>query len=243
MPARRGSTPRYDGFVRAARLLLAALLGGGCHFDGGLGAGLLCPTGECPPGQICESGVCTIGGGAADAADMSDGARGGDAADDILDAGLSPNLVDNPGMEEGISPWTPFNAVLAESIDAHGGQSGLRVCAETSGDFTVYEDVLKAPDEQIPQGQAYVAEVWVRASIAGPAPPEMKLTIRESGGAMGRGDHDGAIVGGPGDQWVKLQAAGTVQESDRDNLILIVWGLGGLETACFAVDDAVLRAD
>lgn len=227
--------------MRAA-LLVAAVLGGGCQFDGGLGTGFLCPTGECPPGQVCQQGVCTLGGASPDAADIGDAADIRDGAD-MADAALAPNLVDNPGMEDGIEPWTAFNALLDQSAGGHSGETELKVCAGATGDFTVYQDVLKAPGELIPKGQGYVASAWVRASGSAPSPPSMKLTIRESGGAAERADHDGAEVPGIGDTWVELQAAGTVQESDRENLIVIVWGLGGGETACFAVDDVLMREE
>jgi len=227
--------------MRAA-LLVAAILGGGCQFDGGLGTGFLCPTGECPPGQVCEQGVCTLGGAQPDAADIGDAADIRDAAD-MADAALSPNLVDNPGMEDGIEPWTAFNSLLATNAGGHSGVAELQVCAGATGDFTVYQDVLKAPVEQIPKGQAFAASAWVRASGAAPTPPSMKLTIRETGGAAERADHDGPEVLAIGDAWVQLQAAGTVQESDRENLIVIVWGLGGGDTTCFAVDDVVMRAE
>jgi hypothetical protein len=227
--------------VRAGTLL-AALAFAGCHFDGGLGTGLLCPTGECPPGQVCERGVCTLVGAQPDAADIGDAADTRDGAD-MADAAVAENLVENPGMEEGVEPWTAFNALLAVKAGGHSGQAELQVCDGSVGDFTVYQDVLKAPVEEIPEGQSYAASVWVRASGSAPTPTSMKLTIRESGGSAERADHDGPEVIGIGDPWMELQATGTVQESDRENLILIVWGLGGGDATCFAVDDAVLRVE
>jgi hypothetical protein len=223
-------------------LLLAALLASGCQFDGGLGTGYLCPTGECPEGQVCQDGVCTLGA-RADAAADPDGGRRADAGD-LSDAAIGANLVDNPGMEEGTLPWTPYNSVLSEHLEPHEGTSALLVCnSGVTGDFTVYQDVLKAPDEPIPQGQRYAASIWVTSATGTTTPGMMKLTIRESGGATARVDHDGALVGGPGDAWIELQASGTVQESDRDNLIFIVWGLESEIGFCFAADDAVLRAE
>lgn len=227
--------------MRAA-VLVVALASGGCQFDGGLGTGYLCPTGDCPPGQTCEDGVCTLAAGGADASAAVDGAPGGDGARSA-DAGVGLNLVDNPGIEDGLEPWTPYNAVLTASGGGHSGSAALEVCADLSGDFTVYQDVLKAPTDTIPKGQHYVGSFWVRAASSGPAPPTVMLTIRESGGVVERLDHDGPTVTGLADQWVQLQASGTVQESDRENLILIVWGLAGSDADCFAVDDAVLRAE
>ena len=226
--------------LRAA--LLLALVAG-CQFDGGLGTGLLCPTGECPAGESCVDGRCTAGSGGSDAA-ISDGASGGQDASQETDAmtQLGPNLVTNPGMEDGIEPWTPYNATL-DSIDVrHGGIQGLRVSTESSGDVTVYQDVIKTPLE-IPQGQHYLASIWVRA-VEGRTPPvSMKLTIRESGGAVEKADHDGPEVAGPGTDWVLLQASASIDQPDRDNVILIVWGLESAAPAGFAADDAVLRAD
>ena len=226
--------------VRPA-LVVAALVAG-CQFDGGFGDGLLCPTGECPAGQVCGEGVCSSVGATADAGLPTDGGNRADAAEGA-DGGLGPNLVANPGMEDGIDPWTPYNAALTEKGDPHSGQKALGVCnAELTGDFTVYQDVLEAPDEPIPVGQGYTASVWVRAVTSAAVPGRMKITIRESGGAVERADHDGTIIDEPGDTWVQLQASGTVQESDRENLILIVWGYESQTGDCFAVDDAVLRA-
>ena len=228
----------------SGRPALAALaLVAGCQFDGGLGDGLLCPTGECPAGQLCREGVCSAGEATSDAGLPSDGGGGqGDAAG-LLDAGLGVNLVANPGMEIGIDPWTAYNAALNEHGEPHGGQKSLAVCnAELTGDFTVYQDVLKAPDEQIPQGQSYAASIWVHA-VSTAVPGKVRLTIRESGGATERADHDGTTTTVPGDSWIKLQASGTVQESDRENLILIVWGLESQTGDCFAVDDALLRTE
>jgi hypothetical protein len=219
--------------------LCAVVLAAACQFEGGLGEeGLLCPTGECPSGQDCVDGVCTTG-----AAERPDGGRAGDGApaDGALADARPPgvNLVANPGMEEGTDPWTPYNAGLSESPDAHGGQRSLLVCnADVSGDFTVYQDVLKAPGEPIPAGESYGASVWVRS--AGAAPGKMKLTIRESGGAAARVDHDGPVVDGISMDWKELEASGTVQEADRENLILIIWGLESQTGDCFAADDAVM---
>lgn len=222
-------------------LLSVLALLAGCQFDGGLGSGLLCPTGECPAGETCVDGRCSAQAGGTDGA-IADGATGDAAVAIDGMATNSPNLVSNPGMEEGIDPWTPFNSTLDPSTEEHGGTASLLVCAESSGDFTVYQDVIKTP-APIPKDQSYTASIWVRAVGPGTPPASMKLTIRESGGGVERGDHDGAAVPGLGDSWVQLEASGTVQQDDRENLILIVWGLDGAETACFAADDAVLRAD
>lgn len=221
-------------------LLVVALLAG-CQFDGGLGAGLLCPTGECPAGQRCVDGTCTVGAADPDAAPDRDGPPADGAP--RADAGPEENLVDNPGMEDGTPPWTPFNARVDDTGAPRTGERSLVVCAETPAEFTVYQDVLKAPNEAIPAGQAYVASAWVRAVAGGPAPGGMMLTLRESGGASTRIDHDGAATTDVGDAWVLLEARGTVQEADRENFILIVWGLDAGEGACFAVDDAAMRPD
>jgi hypothetical protein len=222
-------------------VLLAALVASGCQFDGGLGTGYLCPTGECPEGQVCQDGVCTLGA-RGDAAVDPDGVRA-DAAD-VSDAAVAPNLIDNPGMEDGTEPWTPYNSVLSEHLDPHGGTKALLVCnTGATGDFTVYQDVLKVPGDLIPKGQPYAASIWVTSATGSATPGKMMLTIRESGGAAARVDHDGPLVAGPGDAWIQLQASGTVQEPDRDNLIFIVWGLESVAGFCFAADDAVLRAE
>lgn len=220
--------------------LVAALLAG-CQFDGGLGDGLLCPTGECPDGQACVAGVCSRSGGI-DAATPPDAGADRDAAV-TPDAAVGVNLVVNPGMEDGTDPWTPFNSTLAESGDEHTGLHSLLVCNGSTGDFTVYQDVVKAPAQAIVEGTSYAASAWVRAVTAGPAPGTMKLTVRESGGAAPRADHDGPAVADIGDGWIQLQAAGTIQESDRENVILIVWALEAGDTACFATDDAVMREE
>lgn len=227
--------------MRAAAVV-AALLLAGCQFDGGLGDGLLCPTGECPGGQSCIDGVCRSGGGGLDAATPPD------AGDDLdgavtLDAAVGANLVANPGIEEGIDPWTPFNSTLAESAEEHSGTHSLLVCNGSTGAFTVYQDVVKSPGAAIVEGARYVASVWVRASEGAEPPSAMKLTIRESGGAAERADHDGVEVGNVTGSWMELQAAGTIQESDRENVILIVWALEAGDTACFATDDAVMREE
>jgi hypothetical protein len=228
----------------SARLALAvAALVAGCQFDGGLGDGLLCPTGECPAGQVCVHGRCSaMGGETFDAAAPADGGVNRRDAGGGPDAGLGPNLVINPGMEDGTDPWTPFNSVLSISSAEHSGEVSLQVCGSTEGDFTVYEDVIKSPSP-IVVGTAYRASVWVRATDMGPAPASMKLTIRESGGGLERTDHDGPAVLGLGDTWVQLHASGTIQESDRENLILIAWGLDAPESGCFVADDAVLRQE
>lgn len=223
-----------------AWLVLAAALAAGCQFDGGLGEGLLCPTGECPAGQSCVGGVCTVEGAPVDAAGDGEPADAGDPPDG---APLAANLVDNPGMEDGVPPWTPFNATLATTADGHSGAHGLRVCNGSTGDFTVYQDVLKAPVEDIPVGQAYAASIWVRAAPDATIPVRMMLTIRESGGATSRTDHDGPLLDGVGSGWVRLEASGTVVAGDRENLILIVWALESADTACFEVDDADLHAE
>ncbi|HEY8146444.1 MAG TPA: carbohydrate binding domain-containing protein [Kofleriaceae bacterium] len=225
--------------MRAAALVAALLAG--CQFNGGLGEGLLCPTGECPDGQACVAGVCTSGGGP-DAATLLDAAADGDAAV-TTDAAVGGNLVANPGMENGIDPWTPFNATLAESSEGHSGMQSLLVCNETSGAFTVYQDVIKAPGEEITAGTAYTASAWLRRDGGAEPPVTVKLSIRESGGAAPRADHDGAEVGGVTDAWIQLQASGTIQESDRDNVILIVWAVESPDGACFATDDAVMREE
>lgn len=215
------------------------VLAAACRFDGGLGEGLLCPTGECPAGQDCVDGVCTTGAG--ERPDGGGAGDGGATADGALTDARPPgvNLVANPGMEDGTDPWTPYNAELSESPEAHGGQRSLLVCnTDVTGDFTVYQDVLKAPGEPIPAGESFVASVWVRAT--GAAPDRMKLTIRESGGATARVDHDGPSVDGVMSGWSELQASGTVQEADRENLILIIWGLESQTGDCFAADDAVM---
>lgn len=227
--------------MRAAALV-AALLLAGCQFDGGLGDGLLCPTGECPGGQACIEGVCRSGGGGLDAATPPD--AGGDLDGTVTpDAAVGANLVANPGMEEGIDPWTPFNSTLAESAEEHSGMQSLQVCNGSTGAFTVYQDVVKSPGEEIVPGTGYTASVWVRAGEGAEPPATMKLTIRESGGASVRADHDGPEVGGVTGAWVQLQASGTIQESDRDNVILIVWAVEAADSACFATDDAVMREE
>lgn len=223
--------------------LVAVLVVAGCQFDGGQGDGLLCPTGECPAGQVCRGGVCAIDLGAADGAPVVDA---GDRTDGAAgpDAGNGPNLVDNPGMEDGTSPWTPFQARLEETGEPHGGEDALLVCNQgADGVFTVYQDVVKAPAEPILAGASYRASVWVRAAAGGPAPGSMKLTIRESGGAIERTDHDGAVAIAVGSPWMQLQATGTIEQADRENVIFIVWGLQSDDTACFAIDDAVMRED
>ena len=224
--------------------LVVAVVLAGCRFDGGLGAGLLCPTGECPDGQVCAAGVCELEGGGADAATSAP--DGGDGQDGAVtpDAAAGDNLVSNPGMEDGIDPWTPFNGFLATTDVELGGAASLKVCAET-GDkfFTVYQDVVKSPPSEILAGTRYVASVWVRSAPASAAPSSMNLMIRESGGAAPRTDHEGPTVAGPDETWIKLEASGTVQEADRDNVILLVWGLDTSGSACFLVDDARMVVD
>lgn len=225
--------------VRVAVVVLA--VASGCQFDGGLGTGFRCPSGECPDGQVCRDGVCTLGGAAADAGGGPDAARSD--AGMRLDAGLAPNLVENPGFEDGSDPWTPFNSVLFDSLDERSGAHALMVCNGSTGDFTVYQDVLKEPLEDIVAGTPYAASVWVRAEPSLPAPPTMMLTIRESGGGLERVDHDGPVLGEVKTEWAKLEASGTIQDPGRENVILIVWAIGAADGACFAADDAVLREE
>ena len=224
--------------------LVVAVVLASCRFDGGLGTGLLCPNGECPDGQVCVAGVCELEAGELDAA--TSGPDGGDDGDGAVtpDAAAGDNLVTNPGMEDGVDPWTPFNGVLATSDVALSGAASLKVCAEAADqDFTVYEDVIKSPASEILPGTRYVASAWVRSAPSSAAPSSMYLMIRESGGAAPRIDHPGPTVAGPDETWIKLEASGTVEEADRENVILIVWGLDTSGSACFLVDDASMVAD
>lgn len=219
-------------------LPLALALWAGCRFDGGFGTGLLCPTGECPAGQVCTDGVCGLASpddaGVIDAGESADGSAP-DAADEA-------NLVDNPGMEDGIEGWFSYNSTHTVDGDPHGGTSAMLVCADADPDFSLYQDIIDPP-EPVPQGQAYQAAVWVRAEPDAPAPGSVKLTIRERGGATDLLDHDGTPIALVGTDWMQLQAEGMIQEADRTTLILVVWGLAASAGDCFAVDDAAMRPE
>lgn len=235
---RAGSTPRYHG--RVLRWLLAAVaLATGCQFDGGLGTGLLCPTGECPAGQVCLDGVCTTGGEETPDASAQDAGEPADAG--ANDAGPDLNLIENPGMEDGVEGWTSYNGTHVPTGGPHGGDKALLVCADTEPDFTIYQDIL-GPSDTVLEGAVYSARIWVRAEGDAPQPGSVMMSIRERGGAQALLDHNSVDVPLAGSQWIQLEVTGTVQEPDRTNVIFIVWGLSASAGDCFAVDDAVMVA-
>jgi hypothetical protein len=235
---RSGSTPRYHARVRGW-LLSALALWAGCQFDGGLGTGLLCPTGECPAGQVCRDGVCTTSGGQTPDASAQDAGERADSAPS--DGGGGGNLIENPGMENGTASWTAYNGVHTTAGEPHGGERSLLVCADTTPDFTVYQDIL-GPSDQVPQGAVYSARVWVRGELGVPQPGTVMLSIRERGGEKLLLDHSSIDVPLADTEWIELEVTATVQEPDRTNVIFIVWGLSATPGDCFAIDDAVMVA-
>ena len=237
-PANRGPTAvRYDRNVLfrvaspAIALALVNVVAVACRFDAADGTGYRCElTSDCPPGQFCIDTICTTGGGSPDA---------DAAADANANASPSENLVVNPDLEEAlVAPWTAWEAELAVIDDSpHGGRHALEACLTGESGFTAYQPIVTGT---VPIGARYRASVWVRSSpLALDRPPgTINLTLRETGGATDKTDHDGVTSATVGGEWFLLTVEAVVEQPDRENVVLIVWARESTAGACFAADDA-----
>lgn len=227
-----------------------ALLVGGCAFSAEFAEGFRCPTGDCPAGQVCNAAqVCVpIGEADPDAA-----APPHDAAVPLPDApppdapppdAMPPNLCPNPGMEDGVVEWTPYNATAAANTNVpHSGTLALKICKQptmATSLMSVYVDVINpAAPGDLSVGARFVASIWVRSSFAieDVAPPQLMLSLREAGGAAANHDHDGTPLLAPTTDWTLITAEGVIQQPDRTRLSLIVAPGDVPDGTCFLIDD------
>lgn len=236
----------------AAAVVLASLVGSpGCSLRSELPQEVRCSDGQCPPGLVCREGTC----GEPDPPDPPDAAvvvdldaapieTTVDAA--VPDAGPIENLVDNPDFEPGVSPWNSYNGVLYHnSNEPHAGQWGLKSCKVDVGADDVLTAWTDLPRADPSQGSTYQASIWIRASFdpMDLTPPGVYLSLREWGGASPYRDSVGPTYMPLTTEWAQLTAEITVEEADREMIILIVWTATDVpDGTCFIVDDAFVGA-
>ncbi len=219
--------------VEAIALGLVSLAAVGCRFDAADGTGYRCElTSDCPPGQSCIDETCGVGGGA------DRGAPDAEPSPDADDS-FSENLVVNPDLEDGlVAPWIAWEAQLDVIDDSpHGGLHSLEVCLTGSSGFTAFQPIVQGT---APKATRYRASMWVRSSPLAPdhPPGTINLVLRETGGATDKTDHDGAASVEIGAEWTQVTVEAVVEQPDRENIVLIVWGRESEPGACFAADDA-----
>lgn len=160
-----------------------------------------------------------------------------------LDAPWPANIALNAGMENGMADWTPYLATGASVTSGQrSGARAYKICKTATGatsDYSVYEDVINTTSSgTISAGDHYVARLWVRATGVEPAPPSLRLTLRERGGAAALLDHDGPTLSPVPTTWTELTAEGTIAQADRVYLVLIGLAVDAPDGSCFLIDDA-----
>jgi hypothetical protein len=180
---------------------------------------------------------------AADAPDASaDGVDGGsDAAADASGV-VGPNLLADPGFENGGDAWTPYDAQLSTfPVLPKAGLKSLAVCKLDTGgssDFSTYVDLYNDAPAELAPGTAFVVRVWVRGAPAlGGLPGDVQLVLRERGGVSAKRDHVTTLAGvTTAWQLVELEAA--ITDGGRTGLSVIVQALGEPDGTCFLLDEA-----
>jgi hypothetical protein len=174
-----------------------------------------------------------------DASTASDTSAASDALDGGDNAGV--NLHPQGSFETGTcAPWVGFQGTVEVVPTAHSGSGACRVCnsPSTTDYFTADDNSTPGPGTI---GASYRAEAWVRADPTAPAPPAVKLFLRNSAIVGGmftelEGSSSAPIVVNA--TWQRLEV--TLPYTKAGNLNVFV-GADAAPNACFVLDDVVLR--
>ena len=146
-----------------------------------------------------------------------------------------PNLLTNPGFEDGTIDWLSWNCTLVEVPTTHSGSGCVFLRGRGTLDSTAYQDVTSV----IENGKSYYVEAWVKL----PSGTE-NITISFKTTASGSGDQ--VFVTGStlvGDSWTRI--SGTLTPTWSGVLAQARWRVfsypdGGSDD--FFVDDTVMIA-
>jgi hypothetical protein len=171
-----------------------------------------------------------------DASLATDGAPG--------DAAWPPNLLADPGFENGDDGWIGFLATTSITTSKpHTGTHALRVCKDDVGHgsfFSLYRDVFNQQPLEVPIGARFRAQAWVRAST-GPndiAPTFVSPVLRERGGPTPFVNHEGPLLDQVTGDWTLVTAEAVITGVARNGLSFILETDVELDGTCFAIDDA-----
>jgi hypothetical protein len=199
--------------IRAAALVsLAFASATACHFPHYEYA-------ACDPGACDDAATDAATDGAADTA-IDAATEAGIALDalalvDGADAGPQ-NLVDNPGCEDGVAPWTGYQATVTCDPTQHhsGAKSFLCTCTSANGGFYT----IQHPDPLVknpPAGKAYLATAWVRSSST--VGTTVNISIRLQGGSSPDAEVQGVGVAMATD-WKQVSVTVLIDAPDRTQL-------------------------
>jgi len=146
-----------------------------------------------------------------------------------------PNLLVNPGFEDGTADWSSWNCTLVTTGDPHRGRGCVFLQGRGTLDSTVYQDVTSV----VENGTSYYVEAWVKVAQVGGTE---KVTISFKTIASGSGTRifvtDFTLVG---DSWTKV--SGTLTPTWTGTLTEARWRVFSFpdgEEEDFFVDDAVM---
>ncbi|MDB4935498.1 MAG: hypothetical protein JWP87_2470 [Labilithrix sp.] len=195
-------------------------------------AGFVTPDGEA--GSADASGVPDAPGGGA-----PDASTGPDARDAAETGGT--NLHPAGTFEDGTcAPWNSYQGTIGPSTTAHTGTRSCRACAKPSTTDIFSADDTGAPGPAI-VGATYRAEGWVRTSPGDPAPPFVRLVLRNfkyQGNTfvdLESGDSPKLPIDAT---WMKFEVVLTVTKAGTLNVYLPGDAATG---ACFLLDDVVVQ--
>jgi hypothetical protein len=173
---------------------------------------------------------------------------GRDASDELAlaeDAGArddaGPNLHSAGTFEDGTcDPWTSYQGSLGLVTIAHTGSGACRTCtASTTTDFFTADDTGASGDDVI--GATYRAEGWVRTDPSAPAPPDVRIFLRNASVAGGSFvDLESSVSpAAPIDAtWQHFETSLSITKQGYLNVFI---GATHAPSACFIIDDVTVR--
>ena len=164
------------------------------------------------------------------------------AVDDVVLKEDTPNLVQNPGFEDGLNYWDPFQYPSGWSSSLNNPHSGSR-CAEFSfpSGSGYYDASIRSSGDQIyvEANTPYSFSFWIREKDTHDT-YDPNTTIVDPGINL-NGTWYGAPSPSPSESWQFVSTTITFSESGYAVVYFELHGYATSDLAEFAVDDVVLK--